>query len=169
MGDHHGLAVEGLRQHGRQPIQACCMQPDSIPGPEWLTVVLNDGKIRHALPGRLLSEKFVHLAEQGEIGPQDTAQESHAVDDHLVIVPHVDVIRRQGLQLVDQGDVVMVELVVPRHVDYRPIRESFLNPVQTAHPHTDIVRQNHDVGTGCQWREILELDVQVIQDVDSRP
>ena len=45
----------------------------------------DDGEIRHLLPRLLHGKELVCLTEQGEVGPKDTAQEPHAIDDHLII------------------------------------------------------------------------------------
>jgi len=60
----------------------------------------------------------------------------------------------------------MVELVVARNVDHRPVRKPRVRPVQASYTQTDITRQDHDVGIGYRRCEILELDVQVIEDME---
>ncbi len=167
VGDHHSLAVEGLGQHRCQPAPAGRVQPGGVLGREAPAPVADDGKIRHPPACHLHGEEPVGRAEQGEVGPQDTAQKAHAVDDHRVIVEDVDILRCLRLQLIDQPEVVMVELVVARHVDYRPVREAVYRPAQAIQAHANIARQDHHVGIGCRRREILELGVQVIQDVES--
>ena len=79
----------------------------------------DDREIRHPLPGRLHGVEPLALAIQGEVGPQDAAEEAHAVDDDLVVVQDVDVPGRLRLQLIDQSQVVMIELVVAGYVDHR--------------------------------------------------
>jgi hypothetical protein len=59
----------------------------------------DDREIRHPLPGRLHGVEPLAFAKQGEIGPQDAAQEAHAVDDYLIIIQDVDVSGRLRLQL----------------------------------------------------------------------
>jgi len=62
---------------------------------------------------------------------------------------------------------MVIKLVVARHIDHRPAREPSFRPLHTSYTHTDIARQNHDIGIGCRRREVLELDVQVISDYDT--
>lgn len=60
---------------------------------------------------------------------------------------------------------MMVELVIPRHVDDGPIRESGLYPAQAAHADTNIAGKDDDIGIG-DWRlKIFEFGVQVIQNM----
>ena len=165
VGNHHRLAVEGFRQHCRQPVAAGSVQPDGILRGERLTVVLNDGEIRHLLPCLLHGEELVSLTEQAEVRPQDAAEKPHAIDYYLIIVQNLDVCRCLLLQLVDQGNVVVIELVVPRHVDHGPVREADFRPAQTFHPHTDVACQYHNIRIRYRWYEVFELDVQVIQDM----
>ncbi|VAX13331.1 hypothetical protein MNBD_GAMMA24-2068 [hydrothermal vent metagenome] len=81
-------------------------------------MILNNGKICHLLPRLLHGKELICLAEQGEVRPQDAAQESYPVDDDLIVVQYVNVIGCSRLHLIDQCGVVIVEFVVPRHVDY---------------------------------------------------
>ncbi len=165
VGDHHRLAVEGLCKRCRQPVPAGRVQPDGILGREVPAVIPDNGKIRHALLCLPYGEEPVRLAKKGKVRPEDASQKPYTVDDHLIIVQDVYVVRCLGLQIIDQGDVVAIELVVARHVDHRPVREPVLCPVQASHPDPDITRQNHDVGIRCRWLEVSEFDVQIIQDV----
>jgi len=100
---HHRLAIKGFRKHGRQPVPAGGVQPDGILRCETQSTVLNDGEIRHLLPRLLHGEEPVRLTEQREVGPEDAAQEPHVIDNYLVVIQHVDVIRCLDLQFIDQG------------------------------------------------------------------
>lgn len=92
VGDHYRLAGEGFCQHDGQPVPTCCVQPDGVLGRESLPMILNDGKVRHLLPRLLHGKKPVCLTKQGEVRPQDTAQESYVVNDDLIVVQYVNVI-----------------------------------------------------------------------------
>jgi hypothetical protein len=166
VGNHYGLVVGGFCQHRGQPVPAGHVQLDGILGSEVLAMVLDNGEIRHLPPGLLHGEELVCLPEEKKVCPQDAAQESHTIDDNLIIVQHVDIIGCFRLQFIDQGDVVMVELMVTRYVDHRPVREPLPCPAQPFHPDADIARQDHYAGIGCRRREVFELDVQIIEDVE---
>ena len=166
VGDHHRLAVEGLCQRCRQPVPAGHMQPDGILGREIPAAIPDNGKVRHTLLRLLHGEERVRFAQKGKVRPQDAAQKPYPVNDHLVIVQDVYVLRCPGLQIIDQGDVMAVEFVVARHVDHGPMREPLFRPVQASRPYPDIACQHHDVGIRCRRLEILELNVKIIQDVD---
>ena len=137
-----------------------------IPWSKFPALIPDDGEIRHPLLGRLHGVEPLAFAEQGEVGPQDAAEEAHAIDDDLVVVQDVDVLRRLRLQFLDQSQVVMVELMVAGHVDHRPVREPGFRPAQAFQADTDITGQDHDIGIGCRRLEVLEFDVQVIEDVE---
>ena len=61
------------------------------------------------------------LTKQGEVRPQYAAKKPHTVDFDLVVVEDMDVVWCSGLELIDQGDVVMIKLVVAGHIDDRLI------------------------------------------------
>ena len=166
VGDDHRLAAEGFSQHCRQPFPAGLVQLNGVLGGEMHSMILDDGEIRHSQPRLMHGIELVRLAEQGEVSPQDAAQEAYTVDDDLVVVQYVNVIASCCLQLISQGNIVVVELVVSRHIDHGGIRESGFHPVQTFHPHADIASQDDDIRSSCRRRELFKLDVQIIQDVE---
>lgn len=59
---------------------------------------------------------------QIEVGPKRTPQEPNAVEFELVVIQDVDVGRCGCFQFVGQPNVVIIELMVSRHIDYRRIR-----------------------------------------------
>jgi len=78
----------------------------------------------------------------------------------------VDVVRSLSLQLIDQVNVMVIELMVPRHIDHGPVREPVFRPTQAFYTHADITCQYHDIGVSRRRLEVLELDVQIIEDLD---
>ena len=124
----------------------------------------NEREITHHPPRLLHREHLIRFAGQGKVGPQDTAEKAHAIDDDLIIVEYMD-IRRRGLQeFVDQIDVVVIELVVAGNVNHGLVRESGCSPAHPFVAYADIAREHDGIDVGRF--EGPEFNMQIVQDVE---
>ena len=148
-------------QLAHEPRLARFMEFNGVLGRKSSPTIMDRGEVFHQPLRTSPSEPGLPTTVQIEVGPKRTPQEPNAVEFEFVVVQDVDVGRCDCLEFVRQSDVVIIELMVSRHIDYRHSRIAASRPFDAAQPNTNIAGENHDIGVGFRRRKVGEFSMQV--------
>ena len=104
-----------------------------------------------------------------EIGPKRGSEKDDPAEFEAVVFQHMNVRARGQLSefLSEAGNLFSIKLVVPQHVDHRLVREGLRDPPETVRPGMRIAGEDHHVRVGGGWLERGELQVEVVENVQS--